>query len=309
MPYQTGSEADRGGSGSIPGTKSTLSEYIASDFQHRILTRTQLPPRLSLASISSLYGVSMSPVRTAMISLVKDGFLEQKPNGRLAINPSRIGKKPAGASIAPPPVPGDWDEILLHEVVTASLRNKPVHLREEALARTYHVGRSIIRHTLSRFAGSRVLDHLPRRGWVVQPLSIQQVRSYVQIREVLELKALDLARSRLERDRLEALRDANVPGRRGRPAVLDNRLHAYIIERSGNRFIRDFFEQHVSRYYTALFDYAAPETSEVGDMVQHHREILNALIAHDWPRARHALVQHIREQETILGKLLAHGSR
>ena len=65
----------------------------------------------------------------------------------------------------------------------------------------------------------------------------------------------------------------------------------------------------MSRYYTALFDYAAPETSEVGDMVQHHRDILNALIARDWPRARHALAQHIREQEMILGKLLAHGSR
>jgi DNA-binding GntR family transcriptional regulator len=250
----------------------------------------------------------MSPVRTAMITLVKAGLLKQKSNGRLIFNPTPVGRKPASARIALPPVPRDWDNILLQEVVRASLRNELVHLREESLARKYRVGRSIIRHTLSRFAGSRLLDHLPRRGWVVQPLSIQQLRSYVQIREVLELKALDLARSRLERDRLEALHDANVPGRRGRPAELDNRLHAYIIERSGNRFIRDFFEQYVSRYYTTLFDLAAPETSEVGDMVHQHRDILSALVAHDWPRARRALAQHIREQEVILGKLLARGA-
>ena len=38
---------------------------------------------------------------------------------------------------------------------------------------------------------------------------------------------------------------------------LRDSLHRYLIDRSGNRYIRDFFNQYVSRYYTKLFYFAA----------------------------------------------------
>jgi DNA-binding GntR family transcriptional regulator len=79
--------------------------------------------------------------------------------------------------------------------------------------------------------------------------------------------------------------------------------HQYLFDKSGNRYIRDFFRQYVALYYTMLFDYAAPEAKVVSDMARQHRQILRALIRSDWRRARKALANHIRSQGAVLSRL------
>jgi DNA-binding FadR family transcriptional regulator len=94
----------------------------------------------------------------------------------------------------------------------------------------------------------------------------------------------------------------NAPGLDTSPR-LDNHLHRYLIEKSGNAYIRDFFD-HSGLYYTMLFDFAAPEASVVSEMAAQHREILTALLAEDWIHAREALARHIRAQVPIVRRLL-----
>jgi DNA-binding FadR family transcriptional regulator len=130
------------------------------------------------------------------------------------------------------------------------------------------------------------------------------MRSYLQVRETLELKALELAKPHLVREDLEEMLAGNQSMDYSDPARLDNRLHEYIVEKSGNHYIRDFFRQHVSVYYRALFDYAAPETSVVAEMAGQHSRILEALIARTWTHARLALMEHIQSQERVLARLL-----
>ena len=89
---------------------------------------------------------------------------------------------------------------------------------------------------------------------------------------------------------------------------LDNRLHEYLISKSGNRYIQNFFRQYAATYFTSALDYAAPETHVVAEMAAQHRTILDALIAQQWARAREALAQHIRAQRPILTRLLHAGS-
>ncbi len=90
----------------------------------------------------------------------------------------------------------------------------------------------------------------------------------------------------------------------GEPPRLDNRLHQYLIERSGNRYMQSFFRQYTATYYTAVFDYAAPEAHVVAEMSSQHRQILEALIAKHWAKARQALSDHIWAQRPILKNLL-----
>ncbi len=264
--------------------------------------------RLSLAELAGDYGVSITPLRNAVNALVAEGFFERLPNRRL-----RLVKRRArtGAPLRPlpvPPTPRDWDTALLKEVMLSSLRPHAMYMREESLARKLGVGRSIIRQTFSRFAGVGIIEHVPRRGWLVRPLSPEDMNAYLVVREALELKALALAWGRLETAELRALIASN-----GRPGVrvahqLDNRLHDYIIEKTGNRYLRLFFQQYNARYYTELFYHAAPETAVVGEMVRRHRGILEALVARNQARARALLSEHIRAQGPILMKLLARES-
>jgi len=187
----------------------------------------------------------------------------------------------------------------------ASLQRERVYLREEMLSQKHQVGRSIIRQSFSRFAGSHLLAHIPRRGWLVEPFNQRDLHAYLEIREVLELKALDLARPNIDKSELTELiqTTTSTPGIR-RPD-LDHRIHEYIIEKSGNCYIRNFFRQYNAKYYTALAHYAAPETAVVNEMTAQHQAILNALLSRAWTRARHELRNHIRAQEAVLSNLLA----
>ena len=226
---------------------------------------------MSLVELSKQYGVSITPVREAINTLVEEGVIEKLANRRLRINPAMIGTGAPVEVIGFPPEPADWGEKLLDEVMLESLSRQSIYLRESLLAEKYKVGRSIIRNIFSRFAGAGLLEHIPRRGWLVHPFREADMEAYLGVREVLELKALDLAQDNIERAEVEAILD-------GEMHALNNALHRYLIEKSGNRYIRDFFRQYVARYYTKLFYYAAPETSVVDEMTAQHQVILEALL-------------------------------
>ncbi len=84
----------------------------------------------------------------------------------------------------------------------------------------------------------------------------------------------------------------------GESPRLDNRLHAYLVERAENRYVSDFFARHGANY-EMLLDFAAPEARVVEAMAEQHREILTALLAEDWPLAGQALSRHIRRSNRL----------
>jgi DNA-binding GntR family transcriptional regulator len=163
------------------------------------------------------------------------------------------------------------------------------------------VGRTAIRQALNRLAGQGLVVHVPRCGWRVRPFDAADLCAYLEVRESLELKALDLARPHLVAADLERMRAGNIAD--ARSPRLDNDLHRYLVEKAGNPYIRDFFDRH-GGYYTALLDYAAPGTRVVTEMAGQHRAILEALIDRDWLLARRLLAHHIRAQQPIVEELM-----
>jgi len=284
-----------------------LTSYIAEDLRAQIASGGELPCKLTLPALAKHYGVSLTPVRGAIARLVADACLERLPGGRVSVVPvKRRAPKPT-IRIVPPPTAPDWDRLLIRDVMLASLRCEPVQLREEALARKHRVGRSVIRQSLGRLAGAGLIEYLPRRGWRVYPIREGDLAAYLQVREVLEVKALVLARPRIRKADLLPMLAGNPAVENGRAARLDNRLHDYLVEKSCNRYIQIFFRQHAAAYFMDAFDHAAPEARVVAEMAAQHRAILEALIARRWGRAREALVRHIRAQKPVLMRILRGG--
>lgn len=280
----------------------SIATYISQDIKQHIRAGATLPAHLSLTELSRYYDVSITPVREAIQALVEEGYLRKLANRRIAVNPAKIGIGGGHVQLSLPKGPSDWDEVLLEEVMHASLSLAAVYLREGALAAKHGVGRSIIRGAFSRFAGAGLLDHVPHRGWRVQPVRIDDVEAYLEVREALELTALGAARSRIERSELLALLDQQND-------ALDDSPHRYIVEKSGNRYIARFFDQFVARLYTRLLHYAAPEAHVAEEMTREHVEILRAMLDRDWSRARDVLSRHIRGQRTVLEKVLVASRR
>lgn len=278
---------------------STVTDTIKQDLSLQIKTRANLPFKLTLGAIAAHYKVSLTPVRQVVEELVEQSLLIRKPNGRL-----ERGQKPSedaivdesqSVSIDAPNLNSDLDLLLTNDIVKLSLQGHEEYLREEATAKKYNTGRTVMRQVLSRLAGAGLIEHVPRCGWKVRSFREKDMQDYLETREMLETKALKLARPKFDKKELEYLLNGNVAGDNPETAKLDNDLHAYWIDRCDNWYIQDFFHRHAA-FYTALFDYAALGDEIKAEMAMEHRDILEALLIEDWDSAEQALVKHIRDQ-------------
>jgi len=273
----------------------SIATFIKQDLIAGIRSGEIGSERLTLDALSKRYRVSATPVRIAVRELIEEKYLKKGDNGRLAIH----FDSPAG-SAASPAEPTDWGQVIANDLVQLSLEGTPLLLREETTAEKYGISRSSIRQIFHRLAGRGILEHLPRRGWQLRPFRQADLDAYIDMRVTLELKAMELAWPRLVDEELQAILDRNrLPANPKDRPTTDNSLHAYLIEKSRNSFIADFFDRH-GKYYDALFEWESLDRDAQIQEVRHHREILEALLRRDRPAAERALIDHIRNNHPML---------
>jgi DNA-binding GntR family transcriptional regulator len=283
----------------------SIATFIKQDLLANIRSGEIDPDCLTLGSLSKRYRVSATPVRAAVRELIEERYLKKRGNGRLAV---RFESLVGAASAAQKPT--DWGKVIANDLVQLSLDGEPVLLREETTAGKYGISRSSIRQIFHRLAGRGILRHLPRRGWQLRPFRQADLDNYIDMRITLELKALELAWPRLVDEDLQAILNGNrLPAGVGERPISDNTLHAYLIEKSQNAYIADFFDRH-GKYYDALFEWENLDRDAQVQEVSHHREILEALLRRERPAAERALVDHIRNNHPVLlTKRQSDGSR
>ncbi len=282
----------------------SLKNYIKNDLEVRMRSGQKLPAQLTLESLAEHYQVSFSPVRLALAELVEEGLLHKGANRRLVLNLDQVKPLKRGKKSVLPEPPADMFEVITNDFVKLSLKGEPVDIREEVTARKYQISRSSLRIILNRLAGTGILDHIPRRGWRLRPFRQEDMQAFLEVRELLELKALELAKSHLVKEDLQRILDGNaVPESDTGEVLIDNSLHEYIIEKAGNYYIQDFFQRQ-GRYYDILFDWEDQDRATAIETVRQHQSILNALLEKDWRSARKALSYHIRDNHPILSKIV-----
>ena len=282
----------------------SLKNYIKNDLEARLRSGQELPAQLTLESLAEHYQVSFSPVRIAIAELVEEGLLKKGANRRLVLNTKKIKPLKRGKKSALPEPPADMFEVITNEFVKLSLKGEPIDIREEVTARKYGISRSSLRIILNRLAGTGILDHIPRCGWRLRPFRQEDMQAFLEVRELLELKALDLAKPYLVKEDLQKILDGNViPKSDSESVLIDNSLHEYIIDKAGNYYIQDFFQRQ-GRYYDILFDWEDQDRKTAIETVRQHQSILKALIKKDWRSARKALSYHIRDNHPILSKIV-----
>lgn len=275
----------------------SIATFIKQDLIASIRSGSVSSDRLTLDALSKRYRVSTRPVRAAVRELIVEKYLAKAKNGRLAIR----RKRPTGA-VSPPREPIDWGAVVANDLVQLSLEGVPVLLREETTAEKYGIGRSTVREIFLRLAGRGILQHLPRRGWQLRPFRQEDLDAYIAMRVTLEVMALDLAWPRLVDEELQAILDRNLPPESPNDGpMVDNSLHAYLVEKSKNPFLADFFDRH-GAYYNVLFDYESLDRDALTQAVMQHREILAALLRRDRPAAERALVNHIRTNHPLANR-------
>ncbi len=278
----------------------TLSRTIEDDLRAHIRGGEAPPYPLTLNGIAEHFGVSLMPARAAVATLVDEQFLIRQENGRLSINPRRRQRKAVERDETPPDsVPPE--KVLADYIIQLSLTGETTYLREEATAEQFGIGRTVLRRIFNRFAGENLIEHVPRCGWCVHAYRQQDMIDFLEVRETLELRAIDLAKPKLQEDQLQKFLEANTPYADGTPR-LENSLHRYWMDLADNRYMTDFFAQH-GVYFQVLFDRAVMDEATVAQRATEHREILTALINKNWSRAKRDLSQHIQGQRANVARM------
>jgi DNA-binding GntR family transcriptional regulator len=275
----------------------THAEYIAKDLRHKILTACGLPEKLTLERVAGLYGVSLMPVRIALESLIKADLIIKEPSGRLTVNSRKLGSRPNDKAM--PQAPEDWFKKISTDLVHLSLKGGNNAVTIPDTAARYGLGRTAVQTILTRLAGLGILDHESRRGWTVRPFREEDLNAYLEIRELLELRALLLARPRLVQSDLRRMLDLSQPASGLQPAFVDDSLHGYWIDRSNNRYIKEFYYRE-GAYYRVLYEYASTGEALKSTLAAQHQAILNALLQEKWRDAEAALSHDIRSLQPIL---------
>jgi DNA-binding GntR family transcriptional regulator len=284
-----------------------ISQRIKEDLAHCLQVSGHFPVPLTIAALARHYSVSFSPVRAAIESLLKVGLLKKAANKRLL--PAKREKHAALDTAQPfrflPDLTGlpagpDAYDVIAEDCVVLSLRGNACYLREEALAAKHAISRSSVRNILHKLAGEDIVQHVPRCGWRLRPFRREDLESFNQVRVALELKALELARFKLARPELQRMFEANVlPQTAGETPRIDDSLHGYFIDLSGNPFIQDFFRKKAP-YFRLLFVWEGRDSHACLQTVNQHREILGALIEKRWRSAEKALTHHILHNHDVL---------
>lgn len=209
----------------------------------------------------------------------------------------------------------------LSQQVTDTLRNwilegrfQPAErIEEEITARLIGVSRTPVREALANLANEGLIDHQPKRGYMVRVFELEDVLTAYEVRAMLEGLACRRAALRglsdEQRERLlYCLREGDRILGKG---VLDPEdhapyqrvnveLHQILISASSNPWVSRFAEQAGQIPYASgrivLWDDHALILRSHGD---HHR-IVEAVIAGDAQRAEHLMREHVYYAGIIL---------
>jgi DNA-binding GntR family transcriptional regulator len=175
---------------------------------------------------------------------------------------------------------------------------------EAALAEKYEFGKSSIRNVLTRLIQEGMVVNRGRKGHIVRPLTLRELRDIFQLRLLMEPQTAAIAASEISEAGIERLKsltkDASHTDKSDPNAVItglmaNRTFHVAIAEATGNELLMRF----MSRVHDNMlrFAYLTVATSRETEIMQEYQDIIAALSARDPDRAAQVMRRHIENSE------------
>lgn len=192
----------------------------------------------------------------------------------------------------------------ISDALAVELRNRIVdgrlpageRINEVHLAQQLGVSRTPLREALSRLTHEGALRAVPRIGWFVRPLTLEEFEQIYPIRALLDPEALRLA-GLPSPERLRRLHEINEQIEHAEDAdaviALDDAWHLELVAGGPNPMLVDLIKQFIQRtrrYEIALMR----EHRNVLRASLDHRAVMAALGRRDLPRACAALKRNLQ---------------
>jgi DNA-binding GntR family transcriptional regulator len=217
-----------------------------------------------------------------------------------------VGGQPASPSPTESSFVGRPAVRLIAERAYFELRDRIVTLRlppgsalaEDGLMRELEIGRTPLREAIKRLALENLVEVRPRRGTYVTEINVADIVHITEVRAELEGHAAQLAAMRMDDERsgeAEALlAELEELDPQDSPALMriDERVHRLAWEAAGNPYLVDTLERYFAlslRIWYLVLDRVPGLWTAVHDQ----RDMIQALLTRDGPRARELMKEHI----------------
>jgi DNA-binding GntR family transcriptional regulator len=190
-------------------------------------------------------------------------------------------------------------------LVTAKLA-PGTFLSEADLAARCRTSRTPVREAFTRLMQDKWLSRIPRKGFLVTPISVRDILELYEVRKVLECFAVEKVAQSASPAELEQLHSILLP-EESLSAPLESILeaneafHLRLSELAGNLRVSD--QLRLSLGYVKRLDTLCTQTVPgwIG-----HREILRAIEKHAPAEARRAMTAHIELSRDKMVKLFSY---
>ena len=187
----------------------------------------------------------------------------------------------------------------LREALRVGVYKPGDRLREEEVATRLNVSRTPVREAFSRLVSKGLVAQAQGRGLIVRRLETSEVVELYVMREILEAAAARLAARHASDAEIEALHDleARFEASTGDPlemARLNRLIHDGMFAASRNRYLESAL-QELQDAIALLGRTTFAVDGRPDPAAREHREIIEAMAAHDGDRAEALARAHIRE--------------
>ena len=215
------------------------------------------------------------------------------------------------ATVAQPPI-GAKDKRLTSADAYAALREMILsfelypgsRVTETELAEHFGVSRTPIREALQRLEHEGLLTIRPKQGCFIRSLDIEELSEYYQVRNALEMAAVESACIHMPTSELESLAKqwdpAHIPRKLSAAAMdqLDESFHLALASGGRNmtlvRYLREI-SSHISVIRRVDFD----NRERITRTFREHSEIVQCLLQRDAVKARTLIKRHIIRSEEV----------
>ena len=209
--------------------------------------------------------------------------------------------------------PGQTADQIFDRLVEAILSGEFVSgsvVREAPLARDWKVSRTPLREAMRRAAESGLIVLRPNQAPIIRPLSAEDIHDLYDLREVLELHALDLAWPHLGDAQIKALRvlatQAQHRGARDWPdrcLKFDLALHGLWTRCCGNSWLVADLERHY-QFLRIFQSWIGRDPEALARSYDEHLAILDALERREKAEALARLREHIQASAHMVEEAL-----
>jgi GntR family transcriptional regulator, rspAB operon transcriptional repressor len=185
-------------------------------------------------------------------------------------------------------------QALRHEILAMLLPPGTI-LVESALAARFAVSKTPLREALALLQQDQLVESLPRKGYLVTMVTVDDQRELIELRAALDGAAAELAARRITLQDIEALQRLAMPLQPPLQPPFDAKAAKRLMERN-RRFHVGIARASGNRRLTQLVERLVDETARLftpGFHVGEHDQIIEALRSGDGARARAAAVNHI----------------